>query len=1017
MNMKAIGVRKALILVLSVLLITCAFAFTAAAEDETYALNLQINVYDETGEEGTIGIKAYLAPGDTIDVDTLIAKYPALSFLSDYVPVTDKTVGMPADGLMPAEDLTLEVYYEARPFTVTWIVDGETVATEKVAYGATPVFKGETPAKAADAQFTYTFTGWDVEAAPVYADTTYTAQFDSTVNEYTVTWIVEGAETKVQVPYGTLPTFNGTPSKDADAEFTYVFTGWSPEVVEVVGDATYTAQFSQSHNFYNVTWVVDGETVKIDTVEYGLLPSFTPTKENTAEFTYTFSGWDKEITPVTGHVTYTGSFTETRNSYTVTWVVDGETAKTEVLEYGLLPSFTPTKENTAQYTYTFAGWDKEIVPVVGDVTYTGSFDATVNKYKVTWVVEGVTSTVEVEYGTVPTFDGTPSKAPDAQYTYTFAGWTPEVVAVTGDATYTAVFDNTPNTVSVTFKVEGQADVTVVVQIGSMPEFPNGTPSKAADAQYSYTFKGWDKELAAATEDVIYTALFTSTLNKYTITWVVGDQTTTTVVEYGTIPTFDGSTDRATDAQYVYTFAGWDTEPVAVTGDATYTAQYNTTVRKYYVYFYYGHNVVLPTIVEYGQAAKAPTNTDKAPTAQYTYTFDGWDVDFSNITGPLKVYAKYTESIRTYTVTFKYGDGKTETVTVEYGKAATAPTDTDKAATETATYTFKGWDAEFSEVTADITVNAVYEETPIVVPPTVDTSALQAVIDAYKAAGLDTSAEALTKAEAALNDGSLTQADIDALAAALQAAIDESKETDTSEPDTNEPEDPTEAPTDEPEDPTEAPTETESESETEGPVAGGCGNTWIWIVLVIVLVGGGAAVVIILLRRKNATDPEPTEPEAEPEVEPVVEEEPAAEPEAPVASLFIPLGEEIPEEEEIVAPEDLEIVEEISVEDVDSLMSDKVAETLLEESEELGGYGKMGIINVGVISAAFQAGDVVDLNALQQKGMIDGNVGRLKVLASGTLDKPLTIKADAFSVQAIKMITLTGGHAIHLGGGK
>jgi large subunit ribosomal protein L15 len=78
---------------------------------------------------------------------------------------------------------------------------------------------------------------------------------------------------------------------------------------------------------------------------------------------------------------------------------------------------------------------------------------------------------------------------------------------------------------------------------------------------------------------------------------------------------------------------------------------------------------------------------------------------------------------------------------------------------------------------------------------------------------------------------------------------------------------------------------------------------------------------------------------------------------------------------------------------------------------------MGIINVGVISTAFQAGDVVDLNALQQKGMIDGNVGRLKVLASGTLDKPLTIKAEAFSVQAIKMITLTGGHAVHLNGGK
>ena len=46
-------------------------------------------------------------------------------------------------------------------------------------------------------------------------------------------------------------------------------------------------------------------------------------------------------------------------------------------------------------------------------------------------------------------------------------------------------------------------------------------------------------------------------------------------------------------------------------------------------------------------------------------------------------------------------------------------------------------------------------------------------------------------------------------------------------------------------------------------------------------------------------------------------------------------------------------------------------------------------------------------------MIADSIGRLKVLASGSLDKALTVEADAFSVQAIKMITLTGGHAVKL----
>ena len=507
-------------------------------------------------------------------------------------------------------NITYTAEYEAtrNNYTVTWVDEDGTQLEQdtNVPYGTMPSYDSATPTKAATAEYTYTFKGWNPEVSEVKGNITYTAQYDATRNNYTVTWVNYNGtvlEKDEGVPYGTMPSYDSaTPTKPADAQYTYTFTGWNPTVSSVTGNVTYTAQYDNSTNEYTVKWVnEDGtELEKDEKVPYGTTPTYdgaTPTKAATAEFTFTFNGWNPVISPVTGDITYTATYTETRNNYTVTWVdEDGTQLEQDTnVPYGTMPSYDskePTKEKTAEFTYTFDGWNPEIKEVTGNITYTAQYTARKNAYTVTWVDEDGTTVLEkdenVEYGTEPSYDGkTPTKESTDEFNFKFKGWNPEVSKVTGDITYTAQYEAIRRTYTITWENE---DGTVLekdenVLYGTMPTYDGKTPEKpissrmrsVSDGQYTYTFAGWNPEIAPVTGDITYTATYSQELNKYTVTWVNEDGTTLEVdkdVPYGTMPTYDGKTPtKKDDKKYSYTFKGWNPEVSSVTGDVTYTAVY------------------------------------------------------------------------------------------------------------------------------------------------------------------------------------------------------------------------------------------------------------------------------------------------------------------------------------------------------------------------------------------------------------------------------------------------------------
>ena len=283
---------------------------------------------------------------------------------------------------MPAYDVTVTGTFTINKYKVSYTIDGEEYKSYETEFGST-ITPETTPTKEG-----YTFSGWSEipETMPAH-DVMVTGTF--TVNKYKLTYTVDGEEYKsYETEYGATITPEATPIQEG-----YTFSGWS-EIPETMPahDVTITGSFTI--NQYLVTYIVDGDVIKTEYVNYAT--TITPPSVVDREG-YSFA-WNEypETMPAKG-ITVTGQYTI--NKYKLTYTIDGEEYKSYETEYGatITPEKTPTKEG-----YTFSGWSE--IPATmpaHDVTVSGTF--TVNKYKITYIMDNkVYKEVMCEYGTTVT---------------------------------------------------------------------------------------------------------------------------------------------------------------------------------------------------------------------------------------------------------------------------------------------------------------------------------------------------------------------------------------------------------------------------------------------------------------------------------------------------------------------------------------------------------------------------------------------------------------------------------------
>ena len=466
-----------------------------------------------------------------------------------------------------------------------------------------------------------------------------------------------------------------------------------------------------------VTWNnYDGTVIDSYTLNYKSTPKYLGTNPQRAMndyYTYDFIGWTPEFVPVTRDITYTAQFEQKDRRYLVTFLdADGTELETSMWKMGEVP--TCINQPTPQGK--ILNWEPAIRAVSGDATYRATYtDQLKSAYTITFVNwnGAELQSGSVTTGAIPAYSGTTPTKPSIQdEAYAFAGWTPDITAVSADAVYTATFTPAPAKYTITFKraVSDNGEGTSIspaVEIetqelgyGELPVCSNPPVKNPTTEEYYEVI--WTPQIASVTGDATYTATgFTVYKNTLRLTVSAGANGSVSVTKGGEAQELSAVYEAETAVVLTatpntgYQFVRWSdgniSNPRDLTVDATTTLKAEFAVKTYTITWKdYDNSALGTTTVNHGEIPiyAAPARANEAGNS---YAFNGWSPAVSAAIADAEYKATYTTTPVTYTVRFVLNNGMADVVRTGLAYNSALSIDDPVAATVGGVQgTFKGW---------------------------------------------------------------------------------------------------------------------------------------------------------------------------------------------------------------------------------------------------------------------------------------------------------------------------------------